>query len=221
MANNNLKQSGKNQSGKNYATNAYGVAEQLKLKSSTNSTSNQHKTLKDLFHDGLKDIYSAEKQLIEALPKLAKAAFNAELRDAFNDHLEQTKKQAQRLEKIMQHLGIELGSEKCEAMEGMIEEANEVMQNYPESLVRDCALIIGAQKVEHYEIATYGSLCELADVMGMSKIHDTLGRSLDEEEDTDMLLSEIAKDINDEAYEMEDLEEEDVDMYSSNSQSKY
>jgi len=187
-------------------------------KSAKSKTSGSQKSLKDLFHDGLKDIYSAETQLIEALPKMEEAAQSEELKNAFADHLEQTKKQAKRLEKIMQHLGVDPGGETCEAMEGLIKEGEEIIQNYPESLVRDSALIIASQKVEHYEIASYGSLCELAEVLGMDKIHDTLGKSLDEEEDTDSLLSDIAKDVNDEAYaevSFDDDEEEEKTPLSS------
>lgn len=171
----------------------------------------EKKTLKQLFEDGLKDIYSAEKQLVDALPKMAKASENEELQQAFEEHLAQTKKHVERLEKVFDKLGIDKGSETCEAMEGLIKEAQEIMDKYEENAVRDSALIISAQKVEHYEIASYGSLCELADVLGMNKVCDLLGRTLDEEKDTDELLSEIAQDINDEAYETEDDENTDSD----------
>jgi ferritin-like metal-binding protein YciE len=208
MANNNKsKQSTKTSATKSYSSDSIGLGE--KIKSTLTSGTKKKKSLMDLFHDGLKDIYSGETQLVEALPKMAEAADNEELSGAFTDHLEQTKKHVQRLEKIMQHLGVEKGSETCEAMEGLIKEGEEIIEKYEESPVRDAALIIAAQKVEHYEIAAYGSLCELADVLGMGKIHDTLGRTLDEEEDTDMLLSEIAQDINDEAYDEEDFDEKD------------
>jgi ferritin-like metal-binding protein YciE len=173
------------------------------------SSDKKEKTLEDLFEDGLKDMLSAEKQLVEALPKVAKAAQNEELQNAIEFHLEQTKKQAQRLEKIMTHLKIEAGSKECEAMKGLIKEADEIIENFPEGPVRDAALIIGAQKVEHYEIASYGSLCELADVLGMSKIHDVLGRTLNEEEQTDQDLSELAQEINDDAMESQDDSDEE------------
>jgi ferritin-like metal-binding protein YciE len=205
MANKNkTKQSLSTSSNKSYSSDGVGTGE--KIKSTLTSGSKKKKTLKDLFYDGLKDIYSGETQLVEALPKMAKAADSEELSGAFTDHLEQTKRHVQRLEKIMKHLGVDPGGEKCEAMEGLIKEGDEIIERYEESPVRDAALIIAAQKVEHYEIASYGSLCELADVLGMAKIHDTLGRTLDEEEDTDMLLSEIAQDINDEAYHEEDFD---------------
>jgi ferritin-like metal-binding protein YciE len=160
-------------------------------------------TLDNLFEEGLKDIYSAEKQLIEALPKMARASYSEDLKDAFTQHLEETKFQAQRLEKIFTRLRIDkTEKKKCEAMAGLIEEGKQIIENFEEGPVRDSALIIGAQKVEHYEIATYGSLCELADVLGYGKIRDILGQSLEEEETTDHTLSDIAQPVNDEAYEI-------------------
>jgi ferritin-like metal-binding protein YciE len=163
-----------------------------------------NKTLDNLFEEGLKDIYSAEKQLIEALPLMAKAAYNEELQDAFENHLQQTKRQAERLEKIFDRLRIEKNEEeKCKAMEGLVAECQKVIDEFEESSVRDSALIIGAQKIEHYEIASYGSLCELADVLGYSKIAELLDRTLEEEEETDKNLTEIALDVNDEAFELE------------------
>ncbi|MEW6468880.1 MAG: ferritin-like domain-containing protein [Bacteroidota bacterium] len=170
----------------------------------------QPNTLHHLFEETLKDIYNAEQQLVEALPEVAEAADNEELKDAINEHLEQTKKQAERIEKLFTRLGIEKESVTCEAMQGLIEEGKEVIRNYEPGPVRDAALIIAAQKVEHYEIATYGSLCELADVLGMTKTCEILGRSLDEEEEADLLLTEIAQEVNDEACE---LSEEEVGTY--------
>jgi ferritin-like metal-binding protein YciE len=164
------------------------------------------KTLDHLFETGLKDIYSAETQLVEALPLIAKAVENEELQGAFMDHLEATKKHVERLEKVAGRLGINLQGETCAAMQGLIEEGQKVIDEFEESAVRDSALIIGAQKIEHYEIAAYGSLCELADVLGHHKIHDILGRTLDEEESTDLLLTDIARDVNDEAFETNERE---------------
>jgi ferritin-like metal-binding protein YciE len=159
-------------------------------------------TLEDLFENNLKDIYSGEKQLVQALPKVAEAAYNEDLQDAFREHLEQTKRQVERLEKIFSRLGIEKNEEeKCLAMEGLIKECNRLIEEFDESPVRDSALIIGAQKIEHYEIAAYGSLCELADVLGLTGALNLLERTLDEEETTDKNLTDIAKDINDEAFE--------------------
>lgn len=167
------------------------------------TTQQGEQTLHTLLEKGLKDIYSAEKQLVDALPEVAQAADNDELEEAFNTHLEQTKKQVARLEKAFERMGINKEeTEKCVAMEGLIEEGRKVIREYGRSAVRDSALIIGAQKIEHYEIAVYGSLCELADVLEDDRLGDLLGKSLEEEEDTDELLSNIAQDVNDEAREM-------------------
>jgi ferritin-like metal-binding protein YciE len=164
--------------------------------------SKNKKTLDDLLETGLKDIYSAETQLLTALPEVAQAADSDELEEAINHHLEQTKKQVSRLEKIFERLEISKSEmEKCAAMEGLIEENKKIMNEFPRSAVRDAALIIGAQKIEHYEIAVYGSLCELADVLGEDRICDLLEKSLEEEEETDQYLTEIAEEINDEAIE--------------------
>jgi len=137
------------------------------------------------------------------LPEIARAIDNEDLEEAVTFHLEQTKKHVARLEKVFDRLHItKTDSEKCPAMEGLIQEVRKVISEFERGPVRDSALIIGAQKIEHYEIASYGSLCELADVLGENKIHDILGRTLDEEEDTDVNLSDIAKDVNDEACEL-------------------
>lgn len=173
------------------------------------------KTLEDLFEEGLLDIYNAETQLIDALPEMAKAAESEDLGDAFNNHLEETRRQVERLEKIFDRLGIDKNqAETCKAMEGLVEENQKVIQEFDRSPVRDAALIIGAQKVEHYEIASYGSLVELADVLGFEKIGDMLDRTLQEEGDTDKLLSSIAQDVNDDAYELsyESEEEEEEEQ---------
>lgn len=166
----------------------------------TGNNGSNGKNLKKLFESCLQDTYNAEQQLVKALPDMAKAAFNEDLQDAFNDHLEQTKRHVARLEKIFQALRVTPGGETCEAMQGLIEEAQETIKEYGESDVRDTALIINAQKVEHYEIAAYGSLCELADVLGLNKIADLLDRTLQEEKDADRTLTDIARHVNDEAY---------------------
>jgi ferritin-like metal-binding protein YciE len=158
-------------------------------------------SLKKIFEELLKDTYSAEKQLIKALPDLSKAAYNEQLQDAFENHFEQTKRHAERLEKIFDRLRIDKNGEDCEAMEGLVKEGKEIIEKHEKGITRDVALIIAAQKVEHYEIAAYGSLLELADVLGLNKIADSLERTLNEEKDTDELLSDIAQDVNDEAYE--------------------
>jgi ferritin-like metal-binding protein YciE len=186
--------------------------------SSQKSSSSKKKTkkteplsLKKVFTDLLNDTYDAEMQLLDALPEMAEAAYSEDLREAFEDHLEQTKKQVERLEKVYDRLGIEIASNTCEAMQGLIEEGQQIISEYEESAVRDSALIIASQKIEHYEIAAYGSLCELADVLGYQTTSDLLGRSLDEEEETDERLTQIAMDVNDEAYEQHSREEEEVE----------
>lgn len=158
-------------------------------------------SLKKIFEELLQDTYGAEQQLVKALPELAKAAHSEELQQAFEKHLKQTEKQTQRLEKIFSRLGIEKGSEKCEAMEGLVKEGQQIIKEHEDSVTRDVALIVAAQKVEHYEIAAYGSLVELADVLGLDSIADVLEKTLDEEKETDEILSEIAQDVNDEALE--------------------
>lgn len=179
---------------------------------SQNMQNQQHgeQTLWTLLEKGLNDIYSAEMQLVQALPEVAQAADNEELEEAINTHLEETKKQVKRLDKVFERLGFEKDqSEECIAMKGLIEEGKKIIQEFTRGPVRDAALIIGAQKIEHYEIASYGSLCELCDVIGEERLGDLLGRNLEEEEEADELLSEIAKDINDEAAEMSMQKEEE------------
>lgn len=167
------------------------------------------KTLDDLLHDGLKDILDAERQLVIGLAEIAKACNSEDLQDTFEKHLQQTHRHVDRIEKVMHRLGVNPAeTETCEAMQGLIKEAREIISRYELSPVRDSALIIAAQKAEHYEIASYGSLCELCDVLGYPKMSDLLGRSLDEEETTDRMLTEIAQDINDEAHELSLHEEE-------------
>jgi len=191
-------------------------------KSSTSSqntgSKKKNQTLEDLLKEEIKDMYSAETQLVEALPKIAKACYSEDLQDAVTKHLQQTKRQVERLEKAFSRLGIDKSEvEECAAMKGLIEEGDKVIKDFEESPVRDSALIIGSQKIEHYEIASYGSICELCDVLGYHQICDLLGRSLDEEEQTDHDLSDIAQQINDEAYETsehEDTEEEEEESAS-------
>jgi ferritin-like metal-binding protein YciE len=171
--------------------------------SSKKTSSGKEMTLEKVFEDLLKDIYSAETQLVEALPKMAKAAHSEDLQDAIQKHLEETKRHVDRLEKVFKRMNIDKSEvETCAAMEGLIEEGEKIIDEYEEGPARDSALIIGAQKVEHYEIASYGSLCELADVLRQTQVLDILERTLQEEEKTDDILSEIAYHVNDDAYEM-------------------
>jgi ferritin-like metal-binding protein YciE len=149
-------------------------------------------SLKDLLVEELKDLYSAENQLLKALPRMAKAASDETLKAAFEEHLEQTREHAKRLEKIMERLDESPRGKKCAAMEGLIEEAKQILEEDGEDSVIDSALIGAAQKVEHYEIASYGTARCLAERIGESKIAQILQMTLDEEGETDKKLTEIA-----------------------------
>ena len=149
--------------------------------------------LKDLYVDQLKDIYSAEKQLIQALPKMAKAATSEELRMGFEEHLEQTKTHLSRLEQVFEALGSSAGRKKCAAMEGLVEEGQEAIELEGNPVVRDAALIAAAQRVEHYEIAAYGSVRTFADHLGFGDQSKLLQMTLDEEGATDKKLTAMAE----------------------------
>ena len=159
------------------------------------------KSFEDLFHHELKDLYSAEKQLTKALPKMAKAASNEELRQAFEDHLQETETQLERLEQIFKQLEIPTTRvQKCKAMEGLIEEGKEILEEDMEPELLDAALICAAQRVEHYEIAGYGCARTFAQRLGLGEIADLLQTTLDEEGNTDKRLTEIAESmVNQEA----------------------
>lgn len=158
-------------------------------------------SLHDLFVDELKDLYSAENQLIKALPKMAKAASASELRRGFEKHLTQTTQHAERLHRILTTiLNDTAKGKKCKAMEGLIAEGKELMEEDAEPAVMDAALIAAAQKVEHYEIASYGTVRTWAEDLGHRQAVRLLQQTLDEERETDEKLSQIAKDlVNDKA----------------------
>lgn len=151
------------------------------------------KTLQDLFLHELKDLYSAENQLVKALPKMAKAATNEELKAGFEEHLEQTKGHVERLEQIAEQLGAKLGGHKCKAMEGLIEEGAELIDEDAEDAIRDAGLIGAAQRVEHYEMAGYGTAIALANGLGHTEAAELLQQTLDEEKETDEKLTELAE----------------------------
>ncbi len=160
-------------------------------------------SLQELYVEELKDLYSAENQLLQALPKMAKAASSSDLRTAFEDHLEQTRDQVERLEKIFKKLDASPKGKKCKAMEGLIEESNELLTEEAEPAVLDAALIAAAQRVEHYEMAGYGSVRTFARLLGDEEAADLLQETLDEEEAADKKLTELAETtINVEAKEM-------------------
>ena len=159
-------------------------------------------SLLGLYLDELRDIYSAEKQLTKALPKMAKAASSDKLREGFVEHLEQTKGQVERLEQIFDALGERSGGKKCVGMEGLIEEGSEVIEDDFEGSVKDAALIGAAQRVEHYEIAAYGTVIAFAELLGETEHVSLLQQTLEEEKQTDERLTELAQDVNVSANEM-------------------
>lgn len=163
-------------------------------KSSSSAVMHDEETLlRELFLDELKDIYWAEKHLTKALPKMRKAATSEELANAFETHTEQTQEQITRLEEVFEMMEEKARAIKCEGMEGLVKEGEKVMEDTPKgTAVRDAGLIISGQKIEHYEIAAYGSLVQLAKTMGRNDVADVLQITLDEEKETDALLTELA-----------------------------
>lgn len=151
------------------------------------------KNLKDLFEHQLKDLYSAESQLIDALPKLAKNADDSKLKQAFEKHLEETKEHKKRLKEICDSLGIKPTGETCKAMEGLVKEAESFLKEDTEKDVKDAGLIAEAQRVEHYEISGYGTAARYAKELGHNDIASKLKKTLDEEYKTDDLLTEMAE----------------------------
>jgi ferritin-like metal-binding protein YciE len=159
--------------------------------------------LQELFLDSLKDIYYAEKAILKALPKMKKAATSEQLAAAFEEHLAVTEGQVGRLEQVFESIDEKVGSKKCEAIEGLIKEAQSIMEDTDEGTsTRDVGLILAAQKVEHYEIASYGGLRQLAETLGYTEAVELLQQTLDEEKETDLKLTDIAENnINYEAAE--------------------
>jgi ferritin-like metal-binding protein YciE len=149
-------------------------------------------TIDELFEHELQDLHSAEQQLVKALPKMAKHATSEELRQAFETHLEQTHQHLERLDKIIGDLDLSAGRHKCKAMEGLIAEANELLKADALDSVRDAAMIGAAQRVEHYEIAGYGTARTYAEMLGHAEAAQLLQQTLDEEKETDELLSGLA-----------------------------
>ena len=149
--------------------------------------------LRDFFEDSLKDIYWAEKALTKALPKMVKKATSQELIDALTEHLAVTQEQVTRLEEVFTSIGVKAQAKKCAAMEGLIKEAGEIMESTAEGVVRDAGIIAAGQKVEHYEIATYGTLCAFAKILGEQEAAGLLLQTLNEEKEADSKLSEVAE----------------------------
>lgn len=150
-------------------------------------------SLQSLLEDELKDLYSAENQLVKALPKMAKTASNPKLKQAFTSHLAETEGHVKRLEKIAKLIDAKLTGKKCHAMEGLIEEGKEIMSEDGEEAVIDAALIGAAQRVEHYEIASYGTVRAIAEQLGQKDVVRLLQQTLDEEGETDKKLTAIAE----------------------------
>jgi ferritin-like metal-binding protein YciE len=161
-------------------------------------------SLRQLYVDELRDLYNAETQLVKALPKMAKASSNAELRQGFEEHLRQTSEQVSRLEQIFDMLGEKATGKKCLGMEGLVKEGAETMQEDYEDAVMDAAIIGAAQRVEHYEIAGYGTVRTFAELLGENEHVSLLEQTLEEEKQTDEKLTQLAENINSEASEVEE-----------------
>lgn len=169
-------------------------------------------SLRELYVDHLRDLYDAENQLIKALPKMAKEATSDELRQGIEEHLEQTRGHAERLEQIFEQLGEKPKAKKCKGMQGVIEEGSEILKEDMEEDTKDAAIIAAAQRVEHYEIAGYGTARTYANLLDENEAADLLQQTLDEEKETDQKLTQLAEEINVEAAEgsgEEETEEEE------------
>jgi len=163
-------------------------------------------SLHELYVEQLQDLYDAEQQLIKALPKMAQAAASDDLRSGFEEHLQQTKQHAERLEEILERLGEDTRGEKCKGMEGLIKEGSEVIKEDMAEPVKDAALIAAAQRVEHYEIAGYGTVRTFASMIDEEAV-PMLEETLSEEKETDAKLTELAENINVDADQETDVEE--------------
>ena len=178
-------------------------------------------TLEDLFEDGLRDIYYAEKAILKALPKMAKKAGHEDLKAAFNEHVQMTNAQVQRLEQVFEMIGVKPRAKKCPAMDGLVAEAEELMKEAEDEDVRDAGMLGCAQSVEHYEIARYGTLKAWAQRLGMDKAVQLLDETLQEEKETDAKLTMLAEQaINAEAESEEAEEDEDEEIASPRGQGR-
>jgi ferritin-like metal-binding protein YciE len=164
-------------------------------------------SLRQLYINELKDLYSAETQLVKALPKMAKASSNAELRQGFEEHLRQTSEHVSRLEQIFDMLGEKATGKKCLGMDGLVKEGAEVLSEDYEGAVMDAAIIGAAQRVEHYEIAGYGTVRTFAEILGENEHISLLEQTLEEEKQTDEKLTQLAEEINSQAAQGEQEEE--------------
>jgi ferritin-like metal-binding protein YciE len=203
-----MPQTARKKSAKKTATPSRRASTASRTTSSTNASKGE--LLEKFFYDSLKDIYWAEKHLTKAIPKMKKAATSEELKAALEEHLEVTEGHVERLEQVFEILGKKAQAKKCEAMEGLTKEGESIIEETEAgTATRDVGIILAAQKVEHYEIASYGGLAQLAKTMGLDEVHELLGQTLQEEKEADENLTSIAEnDINLEAEE-EGEEEED------------
>jgi ferritin-like metal-binding protein YciE len=165
-------------------------------------------SLHELYLEELKDLYDAENQIIKALPKMVDAASSEELQGALTEHLEVTRGQAKRLEQIFQNMGEKLKAEKCKGMEGLIKEGSDILSEDMDEDVKDAAIISAAQRIEHYEMAGYGTVRTWANLLGETEAEELLQETLDEEKEADEKLNELAEEINVQAESGEGEEEE-------------
>lgn len=164
------------------------------MKNESPTSKNKEGKLREFFQDELKDIYWAEKKLVQTIPKLAKAATSDELQTAFTNHLVETKEHVSRLEEVFEILGEKAQAKKCDAMEGIIEEGSSIIEDTDEGTsTRDVGLILAGQKAEHYEISTYGGLFEIAKTLGLDSVAKLLATTLEEEKKADKVLTDLAK----------------------------
>jgi len=200
--------SAKTRAARSSATKSNGT--QTKRNAGKNETGNM---LEDFFKDEIKDIYWAEKHLVKTLPKMAKAATSSELKEAFTNHLEETKGHVERLEQVFELLEERPQAKKCDAMEGITKEGEGIMEETEDGTsTRDVGLILAGQKVEHYEIATYGGLVQLARNLGRDDVAEILDQTLNEEKEADKLLTTVAEDsVNYQAASEQEGDEEEED----------
>jgi ferritin-like metal-binding protein YciE len=177
---------------------AYGVLRAMK-----------HVNFEELFKGELDDIYDAERQILQALPKMVEASTTDELVAAFQEHLDVTRQQVKRLDKVFQTIGAKPGKKTCEGMQGLLKEGEKMIAETPKSPVRDAGLIAAAQKVEHYEIAAYGTVRSMAEMLGQEEAAELLEETLEEEKEADENLTEIAEGIMSEEVGEKDEEEEE------------
>lgn len=182
----------------------------------------EQESLKEVLIEHLRDLYDAEKQIVKALPKLAKAAESEELAEALRNHLEETQNQVSRLEEVFKIAGVAARGKSCKGMKGLLEEGNEAVQEHEEGSLRDLAIIAGCQKVEHYEMSAYGTARALAGQLGLDKAVRLLQQTEDEEKKADATLTEVTTSVieaddQQEGEEMEAQEEETVSARGGNS----